>query len=117
MDLLHPIACAKVTCCEVPDDFGLGITIGVRSGGIMCHLELCIKLDSLGSYRMDIIWTPYLAGSREGLFISDRTLRGAIGLLHARAMAEPMAVEGIDFDSNANLQFTCGRLCYGYSLL
>ena len=97
MDLLHPIACANVTCCEVPDDFGLGIT-GVHFGGIMCHLELCIKSDSLCSYRMDIIWTPYLAGSIEGFFISGRTLRGAIGLLHSRAMAEPMAVEGIDFD-------------------
>ena len=69
MDLLHPIACAKVTCCEVPDDFGLGITIGVRFGGSMCHLQLFFKLDSLCSYRMDMIWTPYLAGSREGLFL------------------------------------------------
>ena len=70
----------------------------VRFGGLICSMEMRMRLEGESFYDMDVIWIPYLSGSTRRYLINDRALGGAIGMLHARRMFAYGELQGDVFD-------------------
>jgi len=77
---------------EMPDDFTCD-SFSMHSGGLVCHMKVCMKYvfenehaEDVRFYNLDVLWTFYLAGSKEGFLPNDKAMGDAIGLLHKRRM-------------------------------
>ena len=74
----------KMECHEIQDQ--LVRESNVHFGGLICSVEIRMKLEGERFYDMDVMWTPYIAGSKRGFLLNNKSFGDAVEILHARRM-------------------------------